>query len=59
MNAETGSLMLFDSEGEVLTIKKAYGLSKEIIKKTRIKKGESNDAAFAIELEYTNTYGSF
>lgn len=40
MNAETGSLMLFDSEGEVLTIKKAYGLSKEIIKKTRIKKGE-------------------
>ncbi|PIY33530.1 MAG: phosphohydrolase, partial [Candidatus Infernicultor aquiphilus] len=40
LNAETGSLMLFDSEGEVLTIKKSYGLNEEIIRKTRVKKGE-------------------
>jgi putative nucleotidyltransferase with HDIG domain len=41
LNAETGSLMLFDSEGEVLTIKKSYGLNEEIIRKTRVKKGET------------------
>jgi len=41
LNAETGSLMLFDSKGEVLTIKRAHGLNEEIIKKTRIKKGET------------------
>jgi len=41
LNAETGSLMLFDSEEEVLTIKRAHGLNEEIIKKTRIKKGET------------------
>lgn len=41
LNAETGSLMLFDPEGEFLTIKRAHGLSKEIIRKTRIKKGKT------------------
>jgi len=41
LNAETGSLMLFDPEEEVLTIKKAYGLNEEIIRKTRVKKGET------------------
>ena len=41
LNAETGSLMLFDSEGDVLTIKKSYGLNEEIIRKTRVKKGET------------------
>ena len=41
LNAETGSLMLFDSEREVLTIKKSYGLNEEIIRKTRVKKGET------------------
>ena len=41
LNAETGSLMLFDPEGEVLTIKKSYGLNEEIIRKTRVKKGET------------------
>ncbi|HAJ33012.1 MAG TPA: hypothetical protein DCK79_06535, partial [Candidatus Atribacteria bacterium] len=41
LNAETGSLMLFDSEKEFLTIKKSYGLNEEIIRKTRIKKGET------------------
>jgi len=41
LNAETGSLMLFDSEGEVLTIKRAHGLNEEIIRKTRIKKGKT------------------
>ena len=41
LNAETGSLMLFDPEEEVLTIKKSYGLNEEIIRKTRIKKGET------------------
>jgi len=41
LNAETGSLMLFDSEGEVLTIKKSYGLNEEIIRKTKVKKGET------------------
>ena len=41
LNAETGSLMLFDPEEEVLTIKKSYGLNEEIIRKTRVKKGET------------------
>jgi len=41
LNAETGSLMLFDSKGEVLTIKKSYGLNEEIIRKTIVKKGET------------------
>jgi putative nucleotidyltransferase with HDIG domain len=41
LNAETGSLMLFDSKGEVLTIKKSYGLNEEIIRKTRVKKGKT------------------
>jgi putative nucleotidyltransferase with HDIG domain len=41
LNAETGSLMLFDLEGEFLTIKRAYGLNEEIIRKTRIKNGET------------------
>jgi len=33
--------MLFDPEEEVLTIKKSYGLNEEIIRKTRVKKGET------------------
>jgi putative nucleotidyltransferase with HDIG domain len=41
LNAETGSLMLFDPEEEVLTIKRAHGLNEEIIRKTRVKKGET------------------
>jgi len=41
LNAETGSLMLFDSEGEFLIIKSAHGLNEEIIRNTRIKKGET------------------
>ncbi|MBU4228302.1 HD domain-containing protein [bacterium] len=41
LNAETGSLMLFDSKGEVLTIKRAHGLNEEIIRKTKIKKGKT------------------
>ncbi|PKP57554.1 phosphohydrolase [Candidatus Atribacteria bacterium HGW-Atribacteria-1] len=41
LNAETGSLMIFDPEEEVLTIKRAHGLNEEIIRNTRIKKGES------------------
>ena len=41
LNAETGSLMLFNPEEEVLTIKKSYGLNEEIIRKTRVKKGET------------------
>ncbi len=41
LNAETGSLMFFDSEKEYLTIKRAHGLNEEIIKKTRVKKGET------------------
>ena len=41
LNAETGSLMLFDSKGEVLTIKKSYGLNEEIIRKTIVKKGKT------------------
>lgn len=40
LNAETSSLMLFDSEGEVLTIEKSSGLNEEIIRKTKVKKGE-------------------
>ena len=41
LNAEAGSLMLFDSEKKFLTIKRAHGLSEEIIRKTRVKKGET------------------
>lgn len=41
LNAETSSLMLFDSEGEVLTIEKSSGLNEEIIRKTKVKKGET------------------
>lgn len=41
LNAETGSLLLFDSEGEFLTIKKSYGLNEEIIRKTRVKNGKT------------------
>lgn len=41
LKAETGSLMLFDSKREVLTIKKSYGLNEEIIRKTRVKKGKT------------------
>ncbi|MDI6776579.1 MAG: HD domain-containing protein [Syntrophales bacterium] len=40
LKADDGSLMLFDPEEGVLTIKKAHGLEKEIIRKTRIKIGE-------------------
>ena len=40
LKAEDGSLMLFDPEDKVLTIKEAYGLEEDIIKKTRIKLGE-------------------
>ncbi len=40
LKAEDGSLMLFDPEDQVLTIKEAYGLEEDIIKKTRIKLGE-------------------
>lgn len=41
LKADNGSLMLLDPEEGVLTIKKAYGLDEEIIKKTRIKIGDS------------------
>lgn len=41
LKAEIGSLMLFDSGEEVLTIKRAHGLTKDVIKGTRIKMGES------------------
>ncbi|MBU4228222.1 HD domain-containing protein [bacterium] len=40
LKAEDGSLMLIDPEDKVLTIKEAYGLEEDIIKKTRIKLGE-------------------
>lgn len=40
LKADDGSLMLFDPEEGVLTIKKAHGLEEEIIRKTRIKIGE-------------------
>lgn len=41
LKAEIGYLMLFDPGEEVLTIKRAHGLTKEVIKRTRIKMGES------------------
>jgi len=41
LKAEIGFLMLFDPGEEVLTIKRAHGLTKEVIKGTRIKMGES------------------
>lgn len=41
LDAETGSLMIFDPEEEVLTIKRAHGLNEEIIRKTKIKKGKT------------------
>lgn len=39
LNVEIGSIMLFDKEEEVLKIKVARGISKEIIKNTKIKLG--------------------
>ena len=41
LEAEIGYLMLFDPGEEVLTIKRAHGLTKDVIKRTRIKMGES------------------
>lgn len=41
LKAEIGYLMLFDPGEEVLTIKRAHGLTKDVIKGTRIKMGES------------------
>ena len=40
LEAENGSLMLFDSEEGFLTIKKSHGLDEDIIGKTRIRMGE-------------------
>ncbi|RJQ29301.1 MAG: HD domain-containing protein [Peptococcaceae bacterium] len=39
LKAEDGSLMLFDPEEKVLTIKKAHGLDEEIVRNTRIELG--------------------
>lgn len=39
LKAEDGSLMLFDPEEEVLTVKKAHGLDEDVIRKTRIEMG--------------------
>lgn len=41
LNAETGSLMLLDPEREGLTIKRSYGLNDDIIRKIKIKMGET------------------
>jgi len=57
LNAETGSLMLFDPEGKVLTIKKSYGLNEEIIRKTRVKKGETIVGSVAQSGEPLTIYG--
>lgn len=40
LKAYTGSLMLFDPEEGILTIKRAHGLDEGVIRKTRIKIGE-------------------
>lgn len=40
LKANAASLMLLDPEEGVLTIKRAYGLDEEVIRKTRIKLGE-------------------
>lgn len=40
LKADDGSLMLFDPEEGVLTIKKAYGLDEKIVREIRIKPGE-------------------
>ena len=40
LGAESGSLMLFDPEKKILTIKKAHGLDEDVIRNTRIELGE-------------------
>jgi putative nucleotidyltransferase with HDIG domain len=40
LEAESGSLMLFDPEEKILTIEKAHGLDEDVIRNTRIELGE-------------------
>jgi putative nucleotidyltransferase with HDIG domain len=40
VGADGGSIMLFDSQSEMLTIRAAYGLSAQVVRETRILRGE-------------------